>query len=100
MLVIKGDHLWWEAKTPKRVGVGGAVKHDDEGRKAPNIEIEMEDCEECTATLSFYVISSSDLSHSAHSGREFWSHFEASQLKEDATTYKRWRHLREKMWGP
>jgi hypothetical protein len=27
-------------------------------------------------------------------GREFWSHFEASQLKEDATTYERWRHLR------
>ena len=25
------------------------------------------------------------ISHSAHGGREFWSHFEASQLKEDAT---------------
>jgi len=26
---------------------------------------------------------------SAHGGREFWSHFEASQLKEDAATYER-----------
>jgi len=30
--------------------------------EAPNMEIEMEDCEECTTTLSFYVISGSDLS--------------------------------------
>jgi len=47
--------------------------------EAPNIEIEMEDCKYCTATLSFYVISGSDLAHSPHSGRESWSHFEASQ---------------------
>jgi hypothetical protein len=40
--------------------VGGAIKH--KGIEAPNIENEMEDCEECTATLSFYVISGSDLS--------------------------------------
>jgi hypothetical protein len=69
--------------TPKRVGVGGAVKQ--KGVEAPNIEIKVEDCEEYTATFSFYVVSGSNLSHSAHGGREFWSHFEASQLKEDAT---------------
>ena len=40
--------------------MGGAIKQ--KGIEAPNIEIEMEDCEECTATLSFYVISGSDLS--------------------------------------
>jgi hypothetical protein len=40
--------------------VGGAIKQ--KGTEAPNIENEMEDCEECTATLSFYVISGSDLS--------------------------------------
>jgi hypothetical protein len=40
--------------------VGGAIKQ--KGIKAPNIENEMEDCEECTATLSFYVINGSDLS--------------------------------------
>jgi hypothetical protein len=40
--------------------VGGAIKQ--KGIEAPNIEYEMEDCEECTATLSFYVISGSDLS--------------------------------------
>jgi hypothetical protein len=40
--------------------VGGAIKQ--KGIEAPNIENEMEDCEECTATLSFYVISDSDLS--------------------------------------
>jgi hypothetical protein len=38
--------------------------------EAPNIENEMEDYEEYTATLSFYVISGSDLSHSPHGGRE------------------------------
>jgi len=69
-------------KTPKRVGVGGAVKQ--KGIEAPNIEIEVEDCEEYTASFSFYVISVSNLSHIAHGGREFWSHFKASQLKEDA----------------
>jgi hypothetical protein len=37
------------------------------------------------------------ISHSAHGGRDFWSHFEASQLKEDATTYERLRHLRWKV---
>jgi hypothetical protein len=81
--VIKGDRLWWKAKTPKRVGVGGVVKQ--KGVETPNIEIEVEDCEEYTATFSFYVISGNDLSHSAHGGRELCSHFNASQLKEDAT---------------
>jgi len=55
-------------KTPKGVGVGGAIKQ--KGIEAPNIEIEMEDCKKCTATLSFYVISGSDLYHSPHGGRE------------------------------
>jgi hypothetical protein len=41
------------------------------GVEAPNIEIKVEDCEECTTTFSFYVISGSDLSHSPHGGREF-----------------------------
>jgi len=40
--------------------VGGAIKQ--KGIEAPNIEIEKEDCEEYTATFSFYVISGSDLS--------------------------------------
>ena len=40
--------------------MGGALKQ--KGIEASNIENEMEDCEECTATLSFYVISDSDLS--------------------------------------
>ena len=40
--------------------MGGAIKH--KGVEAPNIEIEVEDCEEYNATLSFYVISGSDLS--------------------------------------
>jgi hypothetical protein len=40
--------------------VGGAIKQ--KGIETPNIENKMEDCEECTATLSFYVISGSDLS--------------------------------------
>jgi hypothetical protein len=40
--------------------VGGAIKQKD--IEAPNIEIEMEDCEECTGTLSFYMISGSNLS--------------------------------------
>ena len=40
--------------------MGGAIKQ--KGIEAPNIENKMEDCEECTATLSFYVISGSDLS--------------------------------------
>jgi hypothetical protein len=42
------------------------------GVEAPNIEIEMEDCEEYTATFSFYVISGSDLSHSPHGGKELF----------------------------
>ena len=53
--------------------------------EASNIEIEVEDCEEYTASFSFYVVSGSNLSYSAHGGREFWSHFKASQLKENAT---------------
>jgi hypothetical protein len=39
-------------KTPKRVGVGGAIKQ--KGIEASNIEIKMEDCEECTVTLFLY----------------------------------------------
>ena len=42
------------------------------GVEAPNIEIEMEDCEEYTATFSFYVVCGSDLSHNAHGGRELF----------------------------
>ena len=41
-----------------------------ESIEAPNIENKMEDCEECTATLSFYAISGSDLFYSPHGGRE------------------------------
>jgi len=48
--------------------IGGAVKQ--KGTEAPNIEFKVEDCEECTATFSFYVVSDSNLSHSAHGGRE------------------------------
>ena len=40
--------------------MGGAIKQ--KGIEAPNIENEMENCEECTATFFFYVISGSDLS--------------------------------------
>ena len=40
--------------------MGGAIKQ--KSIEAPDIENKMEDCEECTATLSFYVISGSDLS--------------------------------------
>jgi hypothetical protein len=40
--------------------VGGAIKQKD--IEAPNTENEMEDCEECTATLFFYEISGNDLS--------------------------------------
>jgi hypothetical protein len=40
--------------------VGGAIKQ--KGIEAPNIEIKVEDCEEYNATLSFYMISGSDLS--------------------------------------
>jgi hypothetical protein len=47
-------------KTPKRVGVGGAV--NQKGAEDPNIEIEMEDCKECTTAFSFHVISGSNLS--------------------------------------
>jgi hypothetical protein len=46
--------------------------------KAPNIEIEREDCEEYIVTLFLYVISGSDLSHSAYSGKKSRSHFKAS----------------------
>jgi hypothetical protein len=57
--VIKGDRLW-KTNTLKRIDVGEAVKQ--KGVKALNIEIEVEDCEECTATLSFYIVSGSNLS--------------------------------------
>ena len=65
--------------------------------EAPNIEIEVEDCEEYTATFSFYVISDNNLSQVHMVVENFWSHFEASQLKEDATAYERQRYLREKV---
>jgi hypothetical protein len=68
ILVIKGDRLWWKAKTLKRVGVGWAVKQ--KGIEALNIEIEMKDCEEHTTTFFFYVISGSNLSHSPYGGKE------------------------------
>ena len=41
-------------KTLNRIGVGRAIKH--KGVEAPDIEIEVEDCEEYTATFSFYVV--------------------------------------------
>jgi hypothetical protein len=65
------------------------------GTEASNIEFEVEDCEDYTTTFSFYVISDSNLSYSAHDDRDFWSHFKTPQLKEDATAYERRRHLRE-----
>ena len=40
--------------------MGGAIKQ--KGIEAPNIKNEMENCEECTTTFFFYVISGSDLS--------------------------------------
>ena len=40
--------------------MGGAIKQ--KGVEASNIEIEVEDCEEYTATFSFYVVSGSNLS--------------------------------------
>ena len=44
----------------KKSGVGGAAKQ--KGVEAPNIEIEVEDCEEYTASFSFYVVSGINLS--------------------------------------
>ena len=44
----------------KESGVGGAV--NQKGVEAPNIEIEVEDCEEYATTFNFYVISGSNLS--------------------------------------
>ena len=58
----------------------------------------MEDCEEYTATFSFYVISGSNLSQ-VHMVVENLGATEASQLKEDVTAYDRQRHLREKVWA-
>ena len=37
--------------------MGRVIKQ--KGVEAPNIEIEVEDCEECTTTFSFYVIDGS-----------------------------------------
>jgi len=48
--------------------VGGAIKQI--GIEAPNIKNKIKDCDECTATLSFYVFSGSNLSHSPYGGRE------------------------------
>ena len=81
----------------KESGVGGAVKQ--KGVEAPNIEIEVEDCEEYTATFSFYIVSGSNLSQ-VHMVVENLGATEASQLKEDATAYERQRHLRQKVCGP
>ena len=51
--MMKGEDI-------KESGVGGAVKQ--KSVQAPNIEIEVEDCEEYTASFSFYVMSGSNLS--------------------------------------
>ena len=64
------------------------------GVEAPNIEIEVEDCEEYAATFNFYVISGSNLSQ-VHMVVENLGATKASQLKEDATAYERQRYLRE-----
>ena len=72
----KWRHLVWE-------GMHRAVKHPEwtgtnvmmKDIEAPDKEIKMEDCEEYITTPSFYVISGSNLSFSAYSGRESWSHF-------------------------
>ena len=48
------------------------------------IEIEVEDCDECTATFSFYVISGSNLSQ-VHMVVENLGATEASPMKEDVT---------------
>ena len=64
--------------------------------EAPNIEIEVEDCEEYAATFNFYVISGSNL-FQVHMVVENLGATEASQLKEDVTAYERQRHLREKV---
>jgi hypothetical protein len=63
--------------------------------KAPNIEIEREDCEEYIVTLFLYVISGSDLSHSAYGGRKSRSHFKASQKEGATAPQQRVRHLGE-----
>ena len=78
----------------KESGVGGAIKQ--KGVEAPNIEIEVEDCEEYAATFNFYVISGSNL-YQVHMVVENLGATEASQLKEDATAYERRRHLRWKV---
>ena len=49
--------------------MGGAIKQI--GIEAPNIKNKIKDCDECTATLSFYIINDSNLSHSTYGGREF-----------------------------
>ena len=85
--VIKGEDT-------KESGVGGAVKQ--KSIEAPNIEIEVEDCEEYIASFSFYVVSGSDLSQ-VHMVVENLGATEASQLKDDTTAYERQRHLREKV---
>ena len=58
--MIKGGPAYERRRHQKRVGVGGVVKQ--KGVDAPNIEIEVEDCEEYTTTFSFYVVSGSYLS--------------------------------------
>ena len=68
------------------------------GAEAPNIEIEVEDCEEYTTTFSFYVVSGSNLSQ-VHMVVENLGATEASQLKEDVTAYERQRHLRRRCVG-
>ena len=47
-------------KTLKRIGADGVIKQ--KGVDAPNIEIEVEDCEEYTATFCFYIVSGNNLS--------------------------------------
>ena len=66
----------------KESGVGGAVKQ--KGIEAPNIEIEVEDCEEYTASFSFYVVSGSNLSQ-VHMVVENLGATRVIPMKEDET---------------
>ena len=58
------------------------------GVEAPNIEIEVEDCEEYAATFIFYVISGSDLSQ-VHMVVENLGATGVIPMKEDETAPRR-----------
>lgn len=79
MPMIKGEDT-------KESGVGGAVKQ--KGVEAPNIEIEVENCEEYTATFSFYVVSGSNLSQ-VHMVVENLEATGVIPMKEDETAPRR-----------